>query len=172
MWGIFATRPQPESLDIQVIFWGLKAAKRTIFFQPHALRMSKDPQDWVVANYSSSTCDLWEEVRSEDFFWNRYTMRSSPRKPRKCWDSHPTCEDVNCWGCHDATFLEHPRLEGSPFLGLNYLDSIQKQGMIVEVSLSNRHRPDWEDLTTTTASQDAQSISKYLEVILGCPRVS
>ncbi|CAJ1447295.1 unnamed protein product, partial [Effrenium voratum] len=33
--------------------------------------------DWVAANYSSETCDLWEEVRSTDFFWNRYTMRKA-----------------------------------------------------------------------------------------------
>ncbi|CAJ1375967.1 unnamed protein product [Effrenium voratum] len=33
--------------------------------------------DWVAANHSSETCDLWEEVRSSDFFWNRYTMRKA-----------------------------------------------------------------------------------------------
>lgn len=31
--------------------------------------------DWIVNNYTSTTCDLWEEVRSNDFFWNRLTMR-------------------------------------------------------------------------------------------------
>eukprot|EP00054_Salpingoeca_dolichothecata_P003368 m.26619 g.26619 ORF g.26619 m.26619 type:complete len:532 (+) comp13794_c0_seq1:72-1667(+) len=31
--------------------------------------------DWVVANWEQSSCDLWEEVRSTDFFWNRFTMR-------------------------------------------------------------------------------------------------
>lgn len=33
--------------------------------------------DWIAANYTSSGCDLWEEVRSQDFFWNRYTMRKA-----------------------------------------------------------------------------------------------
>lgn len=33
--------------------------------------------DWVAANYNSNGCDLWEEVRSTDFFWNRYTMRKA-----------------------------------------------------------------------------------------------
>jgi len=33
--------------------------------------------DWVAENYTSNGCDLWEEVRSSDFFWNRYTMRKS-----------------------------------------------------------------------------------------------
>lgn len=31
--------------------------------------------DWVAANWASSGCDLWEEIQSDDFFWNRYTMR-------------------------------------------------------------------------------------------------
>jgi len=31
--------------------------------------------DWVAANYESNGCDLWEEVQSTDFFWNRFTMR-------------------------------------------------------------------------------------------------
>merc|ERR1712196_204739 len=33
--------------------------------------------DWVAANYTSTGCDLWEEVRSTDFFWNRFTMRKA-----------------------------------------------------------------------------------------------
>ena len=37
----------------------------------------KQNLDWVVENYDSETCDLWEEVRSTDFFWNRYTMRKA-----------------------------------------------------------------------------------------------
>ena len=28
--------------------------------------------DYVAANWASDTCDLWEELRSNDFFWNRY----------------------------------------------------------------------------------------------------
>ena len=59
---------------------------RTIFSNPPCPpQIQKDPQDWVVANYSSSTCDLWEEVRSEDFFWNRYSMRSSARFEGNVW---------------------------------------------------------------------------------------
>ena len=59
---------------------GIEVSQENDFFQPPCPpQMQIDSQDWVVANYSSSTCDLWEEVRSEDFFWNRYTMRSSVR---------------------------------------------------------------------------------------------
>lgn len=32
---------------------------------------------WVVANWQSSGCDLWEEIRSTDFFWNRFTMKKA-----------------------------------------------------------------------------------------------
>jgi glucoamylase len=31
--------------------------------------------DWVAENWAAAGCDLWEEVQSDDFFWNRYTMR-------------------------------------------------------------------------------------------------
>lgn len=33
--------------------------------------------DYVVSGYSSQTCDLWEEIRSSDFFWNRATMKKA-----------------------------------------------------------------------------------------------
>jgi glucoamylase len=31
----------------------------------------KQDLDWIYTNWSSTGCDLWEEVRSDDFFWNR-----------------------------------------------------------------------------------------------------
>ena len=33
--------------------------------------------DWVVSGWDSNTCDLWEEVQSTDFFWNRVTMKKA-----------------------------------------------------------------------------------------------
>ena len=33
--------------------------------------------DWVAENWSSQGCDLWEEIRSDDFFWNRFTARKA-----------------------------------------------------------------------------------------------
>jgi len=33
--------------------------------------------DWVKDNWHTNGCDLWEEIRSEDFFWNRYNFRAS-----------------------------------------------------------------------------------------------
>ena len=33
--------------------------------------------DWLASNWDQSGCDLWEEVQSTDFFWNRYTMRKA-----------------------------------------------------------------------------------------------
>lgn len=27
--------------------------------------------EWIFSNWASNGCDLWEEVRSSDFFWNR-----------------------------------------------------------------------------------------------------
>ncbi len=31
----------------------------------------KNDLDWVLSNWQSDGCDLWEEVRSNDFFWGR-----------------------------------------------------------------------------------------------------
>lgn len=36
--------------------------------------------DWVAANWQIQGCDLWEEIRSDDFFWNRFTMRAALTK--------------------------------------------------------------------------------------------
>ena len=33
--------------------------------------------DWQAANWEAEGCDLWEEIRSDDFFWNRYTQRAA-----------------------------------------------------------------------------------------------
>jgi len=33
--------------------------------------------DWVASNWQQEGCDLWEEVRSTDFFWNRITFKLS-----------------------------------------------------------------------------------------------
>lgn len=37
----------------------------------------KHDLDWVVTGWDSNTCDLWEEVQSSDFFWNRVTMKKA-----------------------------------------------------------------------------------------------
>jgi len=33
--------------------------------------------DWLSKNWQLEGCDLWEEIRSDDFFWNRFTMRAA-----------------------------------------------------------------------------------------------
>lgn len=33
--------------------------------------------DYVLTEYASNTCDLWEEIRDPDFFWNRITMKKA-----------------------------------------------------------------------------------------------
>lgn len=33
--------------------------------------------DYVVQNYQTSTCDLWEEYTSNDLFWNKITMKKA-----------------------------------------------------------------------------------------------
>lgn len=47
--------------------------------------------EWVFANWMSDGCDLWEEVRSNDFFWNRasyvYTLKKCEEVFTKLGDS-------------------------------------------------------------------------------------
>ena len=33
--------------------------------------------DWVVNNWSQNGCDLWEEIQSTDFFWNRMAFKKA-----------------------------------------------------------------------------------------------
>lgn len=33
--------------------------------------------EWVVANWDQNGCDLWEEIQSNDFFWNRFMFRAA-----------------------------------------------------------------------------------------------
>jgi len=33
--------------------------------------------DYVVSGWESNSCDLWEEIQSSDFFWNRITMKKA-----------------------------------------------------------------------------------------------
>jgi len=33
--------------------------------------------EWVASNWQSNGCDLWEEIESSDFFWNRFMSRAA-----------------------------------------------------------------------------------------------
>lgn len=37
----------------------------------------RNDMEWLVSNWNSSGCDLWEELRSSDLFWNRYVTRKA-----------------------------------------------------------------------------------------------
>lgn len=47
--------------------------------------------DWIHSNWQQDGCDLWEEVHSNDFFWNRasyvYTMDIGAKLFNKIGDS-------------------------------------------------------------------------------------
>lgn len=43
-------------------------------------QLIKTDLDWQAANWQQEGCDLWEEIRSDDFFWNRFTMRAALTK--------------------------------------------------------------------------------------------
>ena len=51
----------------------------------------KYDHDWIHSNWSSDGCDLWEEVHSNDFFWNRmsyvYALSTGSKLFTKLGDS-------------------------------------------------------------------------------------
>eukprot|EP00434_Breviolum_minutum_P027511 symbB.v1.2.024326.t1/scaffold2287.1/size83372/4 len=69
-------RPQNDGPGLRSITCMAYASKKPSL-NDRVWSLVKPNLDWLVANYTSETCDLWEEVRSNDFFWNRYTMRKA-----------------------------------------------------------------------------------------------
>jgi len=75
-------RPQNDGPGLRgrtLAEYGLALVKegRLKFVQEHLWSLVKNDLDWVAANWQSNGCDLWEEVQSNDFFWNRYVDRAS-----------------------------------------------------------------------------------------------
>jgi glucoamylase len=69
-------RPQNDGPGLRAITLMTLAQEKPTIAQ-RAWDIMKMDLDWVAANYASVGCDLWEEVRSGDFFWNRFTMRKA-----------------------------------------------------------------------------------------------
>lgn len=69
-------RPQNDGPGLRAITLMALVDKKPSHGQ-RAWNQAKMDLDWVAANYTSGGCDLWEEVRSQDFFWNRFTMRAA-----------------------------------------------------------------------------------------------
>jgi glucoamylase len=69
-------RPQNDGPGLRAITLMAMADAKPIVAQ-RAWGLIKEDLDWVAANYTMNGCDLWEEVRSTDFFWNRFTMRKA-----------------------------------------------------------------------------------------------
>eukprot|EP00811_Abedinium_folium_P036470 NODE_9176_length_1442_cov_3.087452.p1 GENE.NODE_9176_length_1442_cov_3.087452~~NODE_9176_length_1442_cov_3.087452.p1 ORF type:complete len:449 (+),score=123.97 NODE_9176_length_1442_cov_3.087452:187-1347(+) len=69
-------RPQNDGPGLRAITLMAYAEAKPSIAQ-RAWQLVKVELDWVAANYSQSGCDLWEEVRSDDFLGGRYTMRKA-----------------------------------------------------------------------------------------------
>lgn len=46
----------------------------TSYVKDTLLPIIKYDLDWIHTNWGSDGCDLWEEVHSNDFFWNRMSF--------------------------------------------------------------------------------------------------
>eukprot|EP00929_Paragymnodinium_shiwhaense_P040513 TRINITY_DN2114_c0_g1_i2.p1 TRINITY_DN2114_c0_g1~~TRINITY_DN2114_c0_g1_i2.p1 ORF type:complete len:319 (+),score=91.45 TRINITY_DN2114_c0_g1_i2:1-957(+) len=69
-------RPQNDGPGLRAITLMAYAEKQPSVAERAWASIQKE-LDWVVSKYDSNGCDLWEEVQSSDFFWNRYTMRKA-----------------------------------------------------------------------------------------------
>merc|ERR1719336_630529 len=69
-------RPQTDGPGLRagsLAIWGLILLDNNQEDHARTVTWPTIQQDlgWVMDNWSSSGCDLWEEIRSEDFFWGR-----------------------------------------------------------------------------------------------------
>lgn len=69
-------RPQNDGPGLRAITLMAYAEKKPSI-KDRVWKSIQKELDWVNNGWNSNTCDLWEEVQSSDFFWNRYTMRKS-----------------------------------------------------------------------------------------------
>jgi glucoamylase len=53
--------------------------------------------DYIISGYNSDTCDLWEEITSKDFFWNRVTMAKALSLGSRFATSLGYSEDAEKW---------------------------------------------------------------------------
>jgi glucoamylase len=53
--------------------------------------------DYIISGYNSNTCDLWEEITSTDFFWNRVTMTKALSLGARFATSLGYNDDANKW---------------------------------------------------------------------------
>ena len=69
-------RPQTDGPGLRsatlVLFSNiLLDAGQTDYVTNSIVPLIKFDLDWIHSNWRSDGCDLWEQVRSSDFFWNR-----------------------------------------------------------------------------------------------------
>jgi hypothetical protein len=64
---------------------------QTSYVNSNLVPLIKFDIDWILSNWQSNGCDLWEEIRSTDFFWNRmsyvYTFKQCATVFNKLGDS-------------------------------------------------------------------------------------
>lgn len=81
------------------------------YAQSDVVPLIKNDLDWVFTNWSSNGCDLWEEVRSSDFFWNRasyvYSLNLCEQLFTKLGDSSYASKCSNAKSAVEATLSGH-----------------------------------------------------------------
>lgn len=71
----------------------------------------KHDLEWVSSGWKQDGCDLWEEARSADFFWNRFTMRAGlemgARLAEQMGDSESASKYRNVKAEIEASLMDH-----------------------------------------------------------------
>ena len=73
-------RPQndgPGLRAIALITYANSGVPSDDYVKDSVWKAVKDDLDWIVDGWDTMTCDLWEEIRSDDLFWNRVTMKKA-----------------------------------------------------------------------------------------------
>jgi glucoamylase len=77
--------------------------------------------DYIVNGYGSETCDLWEEIKSKDFFWNRVTMAKALSLGSKFAATLGYNNDAKIW--RDTSNLIKANIYSTHWNGFYYYES-------------------------------------------------
>jgi glucoamylase len=109
-------RPQTDGPGLQsaaLITYAniLLAEGKTSYVKDTVIPLIKFDLDWIHSNWQSDGCDLWEEVHSGDFFWNRmgyvYTMDLASKFFKKVDDASYASKCESTKSAVSATLDSH-----------------------------------------------------------------
>ncbi len=115
--------------------------------------------DYIVNNYGSSTCDLWEDLVHTDFFWNRITMKKALILGSKFARSMGDTTSATAYD--NAMYAINATLYNNHYNG-NYVQECTTRLQDGAVILSFNHGyDDLDHLFAPTSLEVAKTVSAY-----------